>query len=252
MSPSFLGLAIRTGVLCATAHAVNEIHHDAKKAEKRAKKAEKEAKKRNSATQNINNHPQTVGAVKPIMFHVNMLSNRIPLIQSGCPNFTALSIYYDQTLGGWRAAPRGTRPNSCDNRGAPHTFVTLPHYVAFAFMDMNGQTVMLFSDKSCSVCGEHAILTSQQIPYQQIVSMSRPNILNEVGVPTPTGPVPQMPMGPSTQPMPGQPLPPPMPQPQPQPQFTPGMSPPSEPSRDVNPIYDVPPAQPGCFVPPPM
>eukprot|EP00766_Chilomastix_caulleryi_P002689 gnl/Chilomastix_caulleri/370.p1 GENE.gnl/Chilomastix_caulleri/370~~gnl/Chilomastix_caulleri/370.p1 ORF type:complete len:260 (+),score=86.60 gnl/Chilomastix_caulleri/370:62-841(+) len=251
----FLRAAIRTTAICATAAAVHDIHHDVKKAEKRAKKAEKHAREAQMNSMHMQNNYNTGGhitvggipaqtiPVKPVMFHVNIMSLKIPLIQPGYPNTGALSVYYDQPLGGWRAAPRGTRPSSCDNRGAPHTFVTLPHYIAFAFTDINNQTIMLFSDKSCSACGEHCVLTAQQIPYQQIIAISHPQIMNEVGFQTITPQQPQPMMAPQPQIMlPGQPQP--LTTLPPSGQFPPGMAPQPMPadSRDINPIYNQPPS----------
>ena len=244
----------RIGVACATVAAAKEIHHDVKKSEKKAKKAEKKAKE---AQEDLKKQQAaaaagaaygahgTMAPVKPVMYHVNLMSCRVPVSAPGYPNYGAISIYYDQAMGGWRAAPRGTRPTSCENRSAHHSFATLPHYVAFSVVDSNGQASVLFSDKSCSVCGEHAILTAQQVPYQQIVAMSHPQVLNEAGFQGAPGMVPPPPA-------PGMCPPPDLAVTQ---QYPAGPVPPTmEPPRDANPMYSgQPQPQPqGGVVPPPM
>lgn len=205
-----------------TAVATHEIYKEAKRANKQAKELEEakrkaamaeakaEAAQRRAAAQVV---PVVVapstGPLKPVITHVNIMSTRIQLLQPGVPKLESVSIFFDQALGGWRVVDSMMRSESCTNRKRPHSFMTMPHYIAFGIYDVAGQPHTLFSDASCTVCGEHRLLTSSSIPYQQVVAMSHPQICNEAGFmaqpPGVLAPPPSMPqlMQPPVQPQTG-------------------------------------------------
>lgn len=227
---------VGTAVAGAVAYDMHQAEKEAEIARKRAEEERKRAEKaRRDAEEAARKARQTmppppppkyVGTVKPISYHINIISRRVSPPLPSHPVPKEIEIYYDATAGGWRACTRGCQPNGCKARGMKHNYTTLPYYVAFSVPDANNQAVMLFSEKSCAVCGRNKLRAASHIPYAQCVAMSHPQILTEVGVPG----------APPMAPMPGMAPPPPPPS---------GVVPPPQPYG----AYPVPQAQPVAYPP---